>query len=903
MNPIFLRVSARFPMSRSVAPSHPPTRGALGAPQRPQRAPATARTYYTKQRKHGDPELHQFLSSNQIEGDSKTLSAIVKTRDSTQEHLTHLTAKERFQVLRTKNHIPEVPNPPGAEALATHYEETTEKFLLDPAGSSSDIIRKERGVALSNLLPEAMQKVLAQKFAHLGKRHAFAREEYSDVYNPEKTPDQVQADNVARRKRQNDFLSELHQIIQGRKPSENKKVVEELKDFIYKREGGIERLNDSELRAVTVALWNHQGHSEIVELFFATDNQIFLAEPTNVVLFAQSALKSPEYFNPFIAIEVANLLLKIKKTDENAYMLLGIAHALRNDTAAKVLQGLKDNTLTRPDIKDYVRAFPADVDISENSIKANYEDTLSSTIFYYDKAFQENFDPRLGLRLLHKYLQAKDFDAAKNTAQVIQLACLREGVPFVENFSIVRAFLEASYVSPHFYQDLVPKVEDQLLALCRTKKETDNALYNLMDLKEICPSAHRIVHIIDKLKEHKEALLQAKTYQEIQAINKANKEQAAKTPLPSYMSPQKIWWYEQTYNYHGLSSNYVTGSLLAAGGQIPSHLVNNYDQQFFRELLHIPVGILLGEMPPDITIEPQRTLEYIEDPILALKIIDRFLRTQYNTDRDQLEDLNSEGHAKYDETAVAAIKLAGVDPTKQKAALKKAPHERRDVEVIVDNTNLSMHLLSRLGDCRLHAQCKQMLFDTWQKRQINVELFMIHFGLRSGLNDTYENGLRGFEKKTQTALRIWDMEVGVEPDGTPKSWDKIESHVTNVLLQMNQGNLEEVTICDSFYQNRYPLASFPLPFQERDPWKDHYPTQVLVEHKGEKREVVLKSSSRAGPKEQYVKGDNQNYFVGLPERRYRAREMVDNRSLIDKRNGEILEWSRKSRTPAGIPPP
>ena len=180
----------------------------------------------------------------------------------------------------------------------------------------------------------------------------------------------------------------------------------------------------------------------------------------------------------------------------------------------------------------------------------------------------------------------------------------------------------------------------------------------------------------------------------------------------------------------------------------------------------------------------------------------------------------SDGHTRYDEAVHALLEVSGID----------ADGNARDMSD--SRTNISVIMGIGLGDCRHHAQAKQLLFDVWQKRQMNRHLADAYNGLKTGSDTTYERAVEAFKAIERQELRTFDVVVKApikvngpysivrHESGLPimdqgSQMNIVEEHTMTMLLERDENHdIASVQFADAFYQEHYDWGQGEIPFDE-----------------------------------------------------------------------------------------
>lgn len=288
---------------------------------------------------------------------------------------------------------------------------------------------------------------------------------------------------------------------------------------------------------------------------------------------------------------------------------------------------------------------------------------------------------------------------------------------------------------------------------------------------------------------------------------------------------------EKTFSYRNMGSDFAGGEFisgnLAFGGQLPAHAVSRWDRRQFRQLLDAP---LADWLPADVAAEASRLagadrLSASKDPKAVLASLDAIIRNSFDTDgrasresllsgaradSDGLERLDSDEHKAFD----ASVRSLN------ESFLAGRPREADS------RTNVALCFAMGIGDCRHHAQAKQMLFDLWQDHRLSE---IAALGVQAALrNDQASEDIleREYDSLSRILLRtahvevfsqaqgqgLYDIERGAS--GLPLQGQEIrhiESHSMSFLVRVDAaGHPVSARLADSFYQKEYPFGDGEL---------------------------------------------------------------------------------------------
>jgi hypothetical protein len=439
-------------------------------------------------------------------------------------------------------------------------------------------------------------------------------------------------------------------------------------------------------------------------------------------------------------------------------------------------------------------------------VKDNAQHALIQSKSNYEAGFLANFEYYPGINTVYRMQELGEHDNARNMARMVYLACLRDGARESMDSRCAATLVEAA------------------CAMGGTPQEILSAATQFIKTN---PEPWHVEGLCDVLKEMKEA---TKLYvEEEHLFNMAI--QAVEKGVPVYMNkpaslseafdqsvgcPMSRSLLASSFNYRGVTSNFVGANFIPGnihrGGQLPDHCVTRSDVREFDEMLDTPLAKFIGE---ERAREYPPTLREIYNVDHFLKLTDIIIRQAFATDEDNLEFMQSPGHQVYDERIRALLSLSGAEG--------KAAGDSR--------TNISVIFGLGLGDCRHHAQVKQLLFDVWQKSQMNNCLRTAYEALNEKDIDAYYNSIEEFHNIERLELRTLDVSVkaavqmaakyhpvcneqGVPFASEDGTLSVMEDHTLNILLKRGpDGRVKSVRFSDSFYQNQYSWKRMDIPLQ------------------------------------------------------------------------------------------
>jgi len=590
----------------------------------------------------------------------------------------------------------------------------------------------------------------------------------------------MQDESAEKQKRYNE-LNQMLKCIRQSKESDTDKV-EKIEGILYGRKGDLLKEGDNnELNCIFTTLYDLGAYDAMVEMFEACQNAEFKQTPIHLEFYCRAQLKSYYYANHSnIHIIVKILAAKGPQYHAQAESILGVMAEIKINLTARLLEGEEKNEYDKNALFLFHTLFPHEPTTSFSDIRRYYEQSLNDAIHAYESAFRFDYDPRYGNRLMYIYLEKQDEGKAREIAILTFSACRRDDALHSHNFALVHAQLGAAYVLG--FDAYIPELETKLLNLCVKQRHVE---YASLDLKRLQIG----------LPQHKDRI--EKLIQNI-GLYKIIKKEGNETQHPFIAA---------SYNYLSKLSNSVPGNF-SLGAQLTDHAVTQEDHEIFQYLLSAPLKELLGEEGE------YATLQDISDINIFLSVVDRIVRRFFKTDAWNMEDLESIEHKRFDKYMNNFFSYFGV-VTKE------------DRKETVDSVmNISVSLKLGLGDCRHHAQVKQLFFDVWRKTRCNMYIEEIgRQFLAKNPSGVIQNAqaieaLRGYELRTMDIEVLLPIEM---QEGKPVMYEgyyvksetqtlvPVEGHTFNILFYLNkEGGGDKIEIRDAFYQKKYPWKNFEI---------------------------------------------------------------------------------------------
>lgn len=655
------------------------------------------------------------------------------------------------------------------------------------------------------------------------------------------------------------------------------KAGEQLTDYIFKQPGGINRFTKLEQTHLFQQLFELDQLEAMDAMMSNSKYTEFKESPVNLELLARAALSHTPP-NPAFGRYIIHRLIKHYTTELQTRLgtmaELADIHSLLSDAIEiqiaftedllKEVQKKESDPNHQIDMKvykEYKRAIGGTnclnlEELSSTKVQDQLS-TLHAAKLKTNKAFYLNFHPRNGCKLIAEHMQAGQFDEATATAKYLEHACLSKGVfeftnPESAQGMLIACCLQGKQLTPEQYQHL-----------CGILQENDNQEY-LEATKDILKefAAHSpnqatttVLSLLDNTSQIKQAASGAKKLKDI------------------------------SFNYQGVTSNVIQGNF-RFGGLLYSSYFNRGDRQQFDMLIREPLGHLIDRNRPESqvriqTIESalgkpidQLSLVDIEDPFIFLQITDLYIRQSFHNEELQMENLHSDGHKKFEQATNGLFNIAGME---SKDMRKKVDGSGSPIPGSA--TSPSIALAIGLGDCRQHAQTKQLLFDVWRHARITSLLNEARTQELNGNSRESDQILEQVDNLSKLDLRTFDVIVKAQiemvekyqPSLTPSGEHKaasqveeIEDHTMNFLFMG-----DKVYFADSFYQDhefyQWGSGEVDLDYFKRE--GTIYAGDILARTASGTQEsfpIQLEPTPYAGKRDQYNKGSENLMLLGIP---------------------------------------
>lgn len=452
-----------------------------------------------------------------------------------------------------------------------------------------------------------------------------------------------------------------------------------------------------------------------------------------------------------------------------------------------------------------------------------------------EEGFMGTLESSIGMQAVHNNITLGNIDRARETSKVVYLAALRDGAEESSDYFCISAALQAACISGQD-KKIINHLCNRLENSIKYRWELEDVYNDMSHISE----AFKTIEVADVC-EHLSGLC-ATAFpkgRKTDAISFPNRTASRERYITDDPKLQAVRDY--SYSYRGCGSNFRgtnrIGGNMAFGGQLPDHCVSRKDLKLFTQLvkmtpeqlgvrLNKPVG---GYSLTDLMKTP---LTDIRDPEVFMTVADSFIRQTFMTENfagcglhmeDNALKKNEYGESRYDATVKSVLRACGKEIGKKDANIDT-------------RTNISAIFALGMGDCRHHAQVKQIMFDMWQKQQMNRLLSDIYYRAWQGQKvDAKSPQVQEFYNILDTELRTADIEVRTpvlmeqttwtDRNGVQKTGDapykplmrdgkfvpdphkhphNLEEHTLCWLIHKDRaGNLIKFGLRDAFYQDKH----------------------------------------------------------------------------------------------------
>lgn len=602
-----------------------------------------------------------------------------------------------------------------------------------------------------------------------------------------------------------DFITAVETAIQGGKKDRDLKI--ERLDAIAAQ--GVDDLSSAKLMRLYTAYMDLHAFDRMITLYKKAENKDFKDAPMvrEELAVAYRKIKRGDERNPDV---LANKMFDYKLSMQISQDLINEGHGY----------GVSYENIGR--CNRY---------IAQRSTGFQADQYYANSLFALEEGFARTLESSVGIQAVHANILAGNTDKAHELAKVVYLATLRDGAEESNDYFCTSAALQVACIA-----DVGKK---EIEHLCGRLENTVTHLWELPD----------ILRDLEKIGEGFPSPSLALAQKRLKAANerrltmdKMPKARAADTGASaSYTTwdkrsfaedPKLCAVIEKSYSYRGCGSafrgaNRISGNM-AFGGQLPDHAVSRKDLRLFEGLVAMsPNELGIKPDKPVKGVDMDKPMTDIRDPEAFIQLADRFIRQTFSTESFANSGLHMENNA-FDKDPKTGESLYDTTVKSVLQATGKVIGERdKNVD---SRTNISAIFALGMGDCRHHAQVKQIMFDTWQKKQMDASLqTMCRRVLRGGRIDKDDHDTADFYSVLDTEMRTADIQVMMpvkmqQKDGKDQLYKPEKTADGKYIVDESGKNhsLEEHTLCWLIRKNRsHKLVSFGI----RDAFYQqlHYP--------------------------------------------------------------------------------
>lgn len=576
---------------------------------------------------------------------------------------------------------------------------------------------------------------------------------------------------------------------------------------------GTDKLDSSQIMSLFSAYRDLAAFDKMIDLYKRVDNEDFKNAP-------------------MVREQLAVAYRKVPRGEKLADKMWDYHRSM--DLCFELIDEGRGNGVTYSNIGRCLRYIAEKTEMADKKQERERKKALmADSVRRLEEGFLTTLESSVGMQAVHGNIMLGNIDRARETAKVVYLAALRDGAEESSDYFCVSTALQAACISGQD-KKVVKHLCNRLENSIKYRWELEDVYRDMSRIGQYFPSenAADVCELLSGLC--------------VTAHPKGRRSDAITLPhTPDsgrYITedPKLKAVRDYSYSYRGCGSAFRganrVGGNMAFGGQLPDHSVSRKDLRLFTGLVKMTpaqLGIrfdepIAGYNASDFMNTP---LTEIKNPEMFMKIADRFIRQTFTTENFAGSGLNMEdnalskneyGESRYDATVKSVLRACG----------KKIGDRDANIDT---RTNISAIFALGMGDCRHHAQVKQIMFDMWQKEQMNFYLSGMYYQAWQG-NPVDENcrQAKEFYNILDTELRTADIEVRTPvkmeqttrmENGVPKKVDipykplmqdgkfipddptrkrNLEEHTLCWLIRKSRdGKLQEFGLRDAFYQDKH----------------------------------------------------------------------------------------------------
>lgn len=544
---------------------------------------------------------------------------------------------------------------------------------------------------------------------------------------------------------------------------------------------GTEHLDSSQIMALFSAYRDLAAFDKMISLYKKADNEDFKNAPMVCEQLAVAYRKVPRG-KPVDDGKTNSEKLADKMWDYHFSM----------DICLKLIDEGYGNGVAYENIGRCLRYIADKTEMADKTAEGKRKkELMTDSVARLESGFMATLESSVGIQAVHGNIMLGKTDRARETAKVVYLAALRDGAEESNDYFCVSAALQAACIAGED-KKVINHLYNRLENSIRYQWELDDIARDMDRISKSMPSEH-VAAVCRRLEGLKESAVpqEDKSGRKTDVIvfkHELNKDR--------YMTedPKLQAVLDHSYSYRGCGSafrgtNRVSGNM-AFGGQLPDHTVSRKDLRLFTGLVKMTpaeLGIKFDKSIPgaDMAQLMLSPLTEIKDPELFMCVADRFIRQTFTTENFAGSNLhmennalskNENGESVYDATVKSVLRACG----------KKIGDKDKNVDT---RTNISAIFALGMGDCRHHAQVKQIMFDMWQKQQMNECLSEMYYSAWQGNTvETKGQQAQKFFDILDTELRTADVEVRMPVVMKQEEKKKWHSDTEYTILKDENGN-------------------------------------------------------------------------------------------------------------------
>jgi len=410
--------------------------------------------------------------------------------------------------------------------------------------------------------------------------------------------------------------------------------------------------------------------------------------------------------------------------------------------------------------------------VSYNNIGKCLEKTLAlkkealvQSVQVFEQGFAKTFDPFLGLQMVRGDLELGNKDKAQEMAKVVYLCALRDGAEESKDFYTVSAALQAACIAGE-KEEVIEHLCGRLAVSLEYPYQMDEFERNMQKIEESGLNPGRVKQIQTRL-THWKSLRNKEALEGGIIVLKDEKGNDLPDDRAVGNDKKLEALISHSYSYRGCGSDFRgtsrVGGNMEFGGVLPDQVISRKDLELFTGLVQkSPTELGIEGLDKIKGVDPDLKLCEIDDIEVVMQVIDRFVRQKFTTDNfigtglhleEQTLKKNAYEESVYDATVKAVERACGKVVSGDNAKKEKDSN-------IDTRTNISAIFALGMGDCRHHAQVKQIMVDMCQRLQMNGQIEKMFRQVQDGkLVDLNGEEAQKFYEVLDTEVRTADVQI------------------------------------------------------------------------------------------------------------------------------------------------